>query len=375
MTLKKRTGLVFDSRYLEHDTGLAIVSASVPGDSVWEPQPHVASPALVGRVDRLLQRSGVEAELASIPARMATVDEIASVHTREYISHIKAVSEAGGGEAGEYAPASSETYEVALLSAGGALAAVDAVVAGEVQNAYALVRPPGHHAMADKAMGFCFFNNVAVTARYALAKLGLDRVAIVDWDVHHGNGTQSAFYESPDVLFISLHQDNWYPADWGTRQQTGEGPGLGYTVNIPLPAGTGNVGYSSAIDRVVAPVLRAFRPELILISAGQDANAVDPLGRMAVSSTGFRSMAIALVDVASEVCGGRLVALHEGGYSEGYSPVCTWAIIEELAGVHSGLEDPYSAWLGAADASISIGAAGGYIDEVVAQHRGRWPVA
>jgi acetoin utilization deacetylase AcuC-like enzyme len=372
VTTSGKTGLVFDGRYLDHDTGLAFMSAPVSVDSVWEPQPHVASPALVARVDRLLMRTGLKAELADIPARTADVEEIAAVHTREYISRIRHFCDAGGGEAGEYAPASPETYDIALLSAGGALAAVDKVVAGDVRNAYALIRPPGHHAMPDKAMGFCIFNNVAVAAKYARSRLGLGRVAIVDWDVHHGNGTQTAFYEDPDVLFVSLHQEEWYPEGFGSPEQTGANAGVGYTVNIPLPPGTGNAGYSSAFQRIVVPVLRAFRPDLILISAGQDASAVDPIGRMMISTAGYRRMTQDAVGVADEVCGGRLVALHEGGYNETYAPACTWAIIEELSGIHSGIEDPYASWLEPLDAATKVGPAEAFIDAVVAVHRDRW---
>lgn len=375
MASDKRTGIVYDGRYLDHDTGLAVVSAPVPADSVFEPQPHAASPALVARVDRLLQRTGLMAELVSIPARMATVDEIAAIHTREYITHIRRFCDAGGGEAGDYAPAGPETYDVALLSAGGALAAVDAVVEGDVRNAYALVRPPGHHAMPDKAMGFCIFNNVAVATKYAKSRLGLTKIAIVDWDVHHGNGAHSVFYEDPDVLFISLHQDNWYPEGYGSPDQTGAGRGEGRTVNIPLPPGTGNAGYVSAFERVVVPVLREFGPELILVSAGQDANGLDPLGRMLLSTAGYRRMTQELVAVAEDVCGGRLVALHEGGYSEGYAPLCTWAIIEQMCGIRSGVQDPYAFWLEAVEAATQVGPAAHFIDAVVDANRQYWTLA
>lgn len=375
MTMGKPTGLVYDSRFLEHDTGLAMVSATVSPDSVWEPQPHAASPHLVGRAYRLLQRTGVAAHLVEIPARRATLDEVCRVHTREHVDHIRRVSLNGGGEAGEYAPASPETYEVALLAAGGALAAVDAVIVGRTRNVYALLRPPGHHATPDRAMGFCFFNNVAIAARYAQDRHGLSRVAILDWDVHHGNGTQAAFYDDPSVLFISIHQEDWYPAGSGTVEQVGEGAGQGFTINIPLPPGTGNAGYLAALDRVVLPAIRRFGPELILISAGQDASGVDPLARMAVSSDGFRQMAARLAALADEVCDGRLVACHEGGYSQGYAPVCTWAVVEGLSGVRTGHEDPYQSWLGTMPCGVEVGPAAVAIDRVVAQHGARWELA
>lgn len=363
---------MFDSRYLDHDTGLAVVSINVPAASVWEPQPHVASPALVARSMRLLERTGLASHLKTIPCRMATVDEVAAVHDHEYIASLKRLCDLGGGDAGDYAPASPETYDVALLSAGGALAAVDAVMTGEVDRVYALLRPPGHHAIRNRAMGFCFFNNVAIAARYAQRIYRLRKVAILDWDVHHGNGTQAAFYSDPSVLFISLHQDNWYPTGWGAIEQIGEGEGEGYTINIPLAAGTGNAGYLAAFDRIVLPVLRQFQPELILISAGQDANAVDPLGRMSVSADGFREMAGRIAQLADDLCEGRLIAVHEGGYSEGYAPICTWAVVEGLSGIRTGFDDPLHNWLRQIPAASEVGPASTYIERALRQHGMRW---
>jgi acetoin utilization deacetylase AcuC-like enzyme len=366
------TGLIYDSRFLDHDTGLAVVSAMVPADSVWEPQPHAASPQLVSRAYRLLERTGLLSHLVEIPTRAATAADVERVHTPQHVRHIRELCVAGGGDAGEYAPASSATYEVALLAAGGALQGVDAVLDGSTRNVYALLRPPGHHATPDKAMGFCYFNNVAIAARYAQERHGIGRVAILDWDVHHGNGTQAAFYDDPSVLFISLHQEDWYPTGEGAVDHVGSGEGEGYTINVPLPAGTGNAGYLAAIERVVAPAIRRFAPDLILISAGQDPSGVDPLARMAVSADGFREMAAAMAALADEVCGGRLVACHEGGYSEGYAPICTWAAIEGFSGVRTGHEDPYGPWLGGMPCATDTGPAAAAIERVIAQHGARW---
>lgn len=368
----KQTGLVFDHRFMEHNTGLAVVSASVPAGSIWEPQPHAASPHLVGRAHRLLARTGVLAQLVELPVRQATVDDVALVHVPEHIAHVRAICLRGGGEAGEYAPASPETYDVALLAVGGGLAAIDAVADGSVRNAYALLRPPGHHATPDRAMGFCFFNNVAIAARYAQQRHGLNRVAIVDWDVHHGNGTQAAFYGNPNVMFVSLHQEDWYPTGSGHVDEIGDGDGAGCTINVPLPPGTGNAGYLNAFDRVVLPAMRRFGPDIILVSAGQDPSGVDPLARMAVSSNGFRLFGERMADLADELCGGRLVAFHEGGYSQGYAPICTWAAIEGISGVRTGHEDPYEAWLGGMPAAMDPGPALEYVDRAVAVHRERW---
>jgi acetoin utilization deacetylase AcuC-like enzyme len=215
-----------------------------------------------------------------------------------------------------------------LLAAGGLLAAVAAVLDGGLDNAFALLRPPGHHAEREAAMGFCLFNNVAVAARWAQREHGLGRVAIVDWDVHHGNGTEEIFRDDPSVLTISLHQDGLYPADTGGLDSGGRA-----NANVPLPAGTGDDGYAHAFDRVVEPLVRAFEPDLLLIGAGQDASATDPLGRMSITVPGFRALADRAVALAGEVCAGRLVAMLEGGYSLLHLPLANLAILEGLAGV------------------------------------------
>jgi acetoin utilization deacetylase AcuC-like enzyme len=230
-----------------------------------------------------------------------------------------------------------DSWEPALLSAGGALAAVEWVAEnGPGAGAYVLTRPPGHHASPDQAMGFCLFNNVALAARRA-QQLGMERVAIVDWDVHHGNGTEDVFVADPSVLFVSLHQDGLYPLDRGRADERGEGEGRGATVNIPLPAGSGDAAYLGAIEATVLPALRSFEPDLVLISAGQDPAASDPLGRMSVTADGFRAMTRLLRVAAAELCEGRLVAVQEGGYSVDHMPFCVLATIEEIAGLEPSL--------------------------------------
>jgi acetoin utilization deacetylase AcuC-like enzyme len=198
--------------------------------------------------------------------------------------------------------------------------------------------------MADHGKGFCVYNNVVVAARHAQRSHGVGKALIVDWDVHHGNGTQDAFWRDPSVLFVSLHQDNLFPPDWGAVDQVGEGEGRGFTVNIPLPAGTGNVGYLAAFDRIVAPIARQFAPELIFISAGQDANVMDPLARMCVTLDGFRGMMRRMQAVADECCDGRIVITQEGGYAAAYAPYCSAAVAETLVGLEPGaapIADPY----------------------------------
>jgi acetoin utilization deacetylase AcuC-like enzyme len=190
-------------------------------------------------------------------------------------------------------------------------------------------------------MGFCVFNNVAIAARYAQKVYGAARVLIADWDVHHGNGTQTVFYHDPTVLFVSLHEAGYYPLESGRAEELGTGNGNGYTINLPLPSATGDAGYRHAFEQVVLPALRAFAPQLILVSAGQDANAFDPLGRMRVQRSGFRYMAAALRELAQECCTGRLVVLQEGGYSLPYLPIATLGVLEGLTGWDAPFDDPH----------------------------------
>ena len=232
------------------------------------------------------------------------------------------------------------SYDTALLAAGGGIAAVDAVAEGRARRVFANIRPPGHHAMAAKGMGYCIFNNVVVAARHAQRAHGIERVLVLDWDVHHGNGTQDAFYRDDSVLFISLHQEMLYPQNFGLLSQIGEGEGRGYTVNLPLPPGCGDAAYLAAFDEIVVPVANEFRPQLVLVSAGQDANNSDSSGRMCLTTEAFRRMTQAAIDVAESHAEGRLAILLEGGYSDLYAPYCTLAIVETLAGVRTGIAEP-----------------------------------
>jgi len=321
-----------------HDTG---TSAWVtPASLTVEPLGHIENADGKRRIHNLVEVSGLIDHLVQLKPRMATEDEVLRLHTREYMDRVKKASAEMGGDAGDLTPFGPGSYDIALLAAGGCMTAVDAVLDGSVDNAYALVRPPGHHAERDTGRGFCIFANTALAAVHARSARGLSRVAIVDWDVHHGNGTEHAFYADPSVLTISIHQDNNYPPGSGAIGDTGSGPGEGYNINIPLPAGSGVGAYIATFDRVVAPALRAFRPELILIASGLDASAMDPLASMMMTSDGYRQLTHTMLDVAGDVCGGRLVACHEGGYSPAYVPYCGLAILEELAGVRSGLADP-----------------------------------
>ena len=279
-------------------------------------------------------------QLVELKPRPATEEEVLRLHEREYLERIKAESAKAGGDAGDLTPFGPGSFEIALLAVGGCITAVDAVLDGKVHNAYALVRPPGHHAERDSGRGFCIFGNVALAALHARQARGLSRVAVVDWDVHHGNGTEHAFYDDPSVLTISIHQDNNYPPQSGSITDTGSGKGEGYNMNVPLPAGSGVGAYVATFERVVLPALRAFEPELILVASGLDASAMDPLAQMMMTSDGYRKLTQAMLGVAREVCDGRLVICHEGGYSPAYVPYCGLVIVEELAGVRTDLADP-----------------------------------
>jgi acetoin utilization deacetylase AcuC-like enzyme len=332
------TGFVWHELYMWHDTGTGALV--MPASLTVQPLGHIESPEGKRRIRNLVEVSGLMDHLVQLKPRPATEDEILRLHTKEYVERIKNMSSEMGGDAGEETPFGRGSYEIALLAAGGCISAVDAVLDGTVDNAYALVRPPGHHAEKDQGRGFCIFGNIAIAAMHARQARGVGRVAIVDWDVHHGNGTEHAFYSDPTVLTISVHQDNNYPPNSGALSDTGSGAGEGYNLNVPLPPGSGVGAYVATFERVVAPALTAFRPELILIASGLDASAMDPLASMMMTSDGYRTLTRTVLAVARDVCGGRVVACHEGGYSPAYVPYCGLAVIEEMAGVKTGLEDP-----------------------------------
>jgi len=292
-----KVGLVYDPIYLEHDTG-----------------DHVENSRRLKETISHLKETEVKEKLACLPPRPASLEELELIHAPEYISYVKSKAEKGGGWLDLDTVISPRSYEVALYAAGGVLAAVEAVMEEEVDSAFALVRPPGHHAVHNRAMGFCIFNNVAIAAKFALSKFNLNRVLIVDFDVHHGNGTQDAFYVDPHVLYFSTHQYPFYPGT-GWIDETGAGEGEGTTVNFPMIAGWGDEEYLRAFNEVLVPVARRFQPQLILVSAGFDPHWADQLAMMQVSITGFAQMAMVLKKLAAELCRGHLVFTLEGGYN------------------------------------------------------------
>lgn len=333
------TGFVFHEIYLWHNTWNW--AQLFPPGLTLQPGEHAESAETKRRFRNLIEVSGLSDHLVSLKARPVSEDELARFHTREYIERIKTQSSQNGGDASFLTPFGRGSFEIAQLSAGGTIAAIDAVIEGRVKNAYALVRPPGHHAVANEGMGFCLFANVALSVMHARAAHKLDRIAVVDWDVHHGNGTQAAFYDNPNVLTISIHQDNLYPPNSGSLAENGAGAGRGANLNLPLPPGCGDEAYSVAMRRVVLPALERFKPELIVVACGYDASAVDPLGRMMMSSEGFRTLTQLVMEAAEQLCNGRLVMSHEGGYSPVHVPYCGLAVLEELSGIKTPVKDPW----------------------------------
>jgi acetoin utilization deacetylase AcuC-like enzyme len=333
------TGLVAHERYFWHDPGSGAGFAS--SNPFVQPDRHPETPESKRRLLALLEVSGLGEQLTRIKPRPAERTELRYFHTDRYIDAVRDVSAAGGGLIGESAGIGSGSYEIALLAAGGCIEAADGVLSGRVKNAYALVRPPGHHAEADQGRGYCVFGNAVLVVRHAQRAHRLQRIAVVDWDVHHGNGTEDAFIADPSVLTISIHQDRCYPVDRGQLHARGAGPAAGANLNIPLPPGSGHGAYLAAFDRAVLPALQRFRPQLIVVASGLDASAMDPLGRMLCTSETYRAMAARIVGAADALCAGRLVATHEGGYSNAYVPFCGLAVIEELAGIRTPVADPY----------------------------------
>ncbi|HVW70959.1 MAG TPA: class II histone deacetylase [Steroidobacteraceae bacterium] len=333
------TGLVCHEHYFWHHTGAS--AGPLPYSLTLQPDLHPEQPQTKRRLLGLLEVSGLLEHLQRIKPRPATSAEILAYHTPEYVDRVRELSAGVGGDAGEFTPMGTGSYEIALLAAGGCLEGLDAVVSGKVRNVYCLVRPPGHHAERDRARGFCIFaNNVLVTQR-ARSVHGMKRVAIVDWDVHHGNSQEHAFIEDPAVLTVSVHQDNYYPPDSGHITENGRGAGAGANINIPLPPGSGHGAHLEAWARVVVPAVRKFKPELIIVSSGFDGSAMDPLGRMQCHSETYRALARMTLDLAEQLCNGRVVMLHEGGYSTAYVPNCGLAVLEEMSGWRSGVADPF----------------------------------
>ena len=326
-------GYVMDEAFLQHDTGRG----------------HVESKARLQAIYGLLQSYPHRDRLLAISPRLATPEEILWVHTPRLFKQIERTAGQPFVVIDPDTVASARSYEVARLAAGAVLAAIDHVFQGRGRRAFAFLRPPGHHAEPDRAMGFCLFNNVAIGAAYAQRRYGLSRILIVDFDVHHGNGTQAVFYETPQVFYISTHQHPLWPGT-GAPTEAGRGKGLGYTLNFPLPPGTKDATYCGVFETIIEPIAEQYRPELVLVSAGFDPYFDDPLANMRVTPAGFQAMTRSLLTIADRHCGGKAVFVLEGGYNLQGLQDSTRAVLDEMLG--EGKEMPVDRSAGARDTNL-----------------------
>lgn len=333
----KKTAFLWDEKCFWHFGGNYAQLAPVKGLV----QPMVAgglpeAPETKRRLKNLLEVTGLSKELFVCSADNASIEDILRVHTKNYLDEFKSLSDKNGGELGLRTPFGPGAFEIASLSAGLVKRAIEEVLSGNVQNAYALSRPPGHHCLPDWPNGFCLLNNISIAVEAAKANDLVDRVAIIDWDVHHGNGTEHIFYDRSDVLTISMHQDKCYPFDTGFIESIGEGEGTHANMNIPIQPGAGHNTYLEIMERLVVPKLRKFQPDLVIVACGFDASGVDPLARMLCTSETYRLMTAQLMEFTK----GRFVAAHEGGYSEVHVPFCGHAMLEQMSGTTISAEDP-----------------------------------
>jgi acetoin utilization deacetylase AcuC-like enzyme len=318
-----KTGIVKSEKFLEHKP----------------PGYHPENPQRLKVIHEYLEKNWREG-FVEVPLRSATDDEILLVHSKEYLNEVKSTA----GRVGHF---DADTYysrnssETVLLAVGSILNTVDAIFRGEISNAFAFVRPPGHHAERDRAMGFCIFNNVAISARYAQKTYGIERVLIVDWDLHHGNGTQWAFYSDPTVLYFSTHQYPYYPGT-GAINECGSGKGEGFNINVPLPPGMGDNDYTAIFNRILLPITEEFMPEFIIISAGFDAHRDDPLGGMALTEQGYAILSGIVNAIAQKHAKGRVLYALEGGYNLEALKNSVASVLSALQGKKITINDPPS---------------------------------
>jgi len=318
-----RVGVVYHERYLEHDLGFG----------------HPERPERLKAILRLLEPHLDRPELVLLRPEAASEDDLLRVHSREYVGYVEELSRSGRGGLSIDTPAPRGVYETARLAAGGAILAGESVARGDVDRAFALVRPPGHHAGRNYGGGFCFFNNIAIMIEHLKAERGLEKFAILDWDVHHGNGTQDIFYEDPTVLYFSTHQYPLYPGT-GRLHEVGRGDGAGYNVNVPLPPGSTGADFLYALRELFIPLVEEFKPDIICVSAGYDAYFRDPLASLRFSIGTYTEATRALVDLADGVCGGRVVVVLEGGYNLDAVSHGVLTTILTMAGL-DGVEEPH----------------------------------
>ncbi|MEW6609736.1 MAG: histone deacetylase [bacterium] len=306
-------GLVYHPAYLFHET-----------------RGHPENKLRLIKILKYLEESPIRDKLFYIPPRYATVEEVSFIHPLTYIKMIERACQTNKKSIDPDTQICFKSYEVALLAVGGVISAIDAVMEEKkVKNAFALIRPPGHHAEPNKGMGFCIFNNIAIGAKYARKKYGLKKILIIDFDVHHGNGTQLVFYDDPGVLYCSIHQYPFYPGT-GTQLEKGEGKGEGFTINIPLPAKSGDLEYIQAFKNYIQPQSLEFNPELVLVSAGFDAHKDDPIGGMKLTTEGYKNLAKMICEIAEQCCEGKIVSCLEGGYNLEILPVLVEEYLLEM---------------------------------------------
>ena len=310
-----KTGIVRDKRYIDHRTG------------DYHPESHRRLEVIYD----MLNDPDMIDRYTDVPVREATEEELLYIHSKDYILLVAATA----GKPSSFLDADTQTspgsYQAALLAAGGLCNAIKMVNAGELNNAFALVRPPGHHAERNRGMGFCLFNNVAIGAIYAQKELGLKRILIADWDLHHGNSTQHSFEDDPSILYFSTHQYPYYPGS-GSFQEVGRGAGEGYTVNVPLSTGYGDAEYIAIYQQILQPIAMEFKPDFVLASVGGDIHKDDPLGGMSVTPDGFAGLTRTLMEIARSSCDGKLVLTLEGGYNLQGLRDSVKAVLKELRG-------------------------------------------
>ncbi len=311
-----KTGIVRDNRYMDHQAGAF----------------HPESPKRLEVVYSMLDEQDMAGLFQEVPVRRAEQEELLLIHSPEYIDRVASTEGKGPQALDPDTSTSSGSYVAALLAAGGLCQAISMVISGELDNAFALVRPPGHHAERSRAMGFCLFNNAAIGARYAREFHGMKKILVVDWDLHHGNGTQRSLEEDPSILYFSTHQYPYYPGS-GAFDQAGRGEGEGFTVNVPLSTGHGNGEYAGIFEKILKPVALEFDPDLILVSAGFDIHENDPLGGMNVTPDGFAGLTRSIMEMAGECCDGKIVITLEGGYDLMGLRDSIKTVLKELAGL------------------------------------------
>ncbi|MCK9295677.1 MAG: histone deacetylase [Desulfobulbaceae bacterium] len=311
----KRTAVMTDNLFLEHDPGYA----------------HVESPERLRVIYEQLDKPEIKEDFLFPPFGPASHEMLRLIHTEAHIARVAATSGKRFDLLDADTTTSPRSYDAACLAAGAVVEGTRLLVAGEADNCFALVRPPGHHAESTHGKGFCLFNNIAIAAKYALTELKLKKVLIIDWDLHHGNGTQHSFYDTDEVLYFSTHQYPYYPGT-GSALEQGEGAGLGFTINVPLPGGQGDEAFARIFNSLLVPVTRQYQPEIIMVSAGFDIYKGDPLGTMQVTADGFAYMTRLLLALADEFCHGRLLLTLEGGYHLTGQRDGVLAVLAELVG-------------------------------------------